>query len=90
MSAQPSKIARVIPMADDDVEVEKVKLREVEPLLLQADGVAAILGIGKSSIDNLLSRDPEFPQPIAWPLASRRWQHSEIVEYVRSRKRRAR
>ena len=53
-------------------------------LLLRIDDVMATLGVGRTSIYNLLRNDPTFPKPIQLTKRCVAWKREEIEVWVRA------
>ena len=56
--------------------------QNVQSIRIRADEVAAILGIGKSTVWALTKKDPHFPQPQRMGARFTYWLRNEVEAYA--------
>lgn len=55
----------------------------IQPELLVAKEVAAMLGISRTSFYELLKKRPDFPKKVALLPSLERWRRVDIEEFIR-------
>lgn len=60
---------------------------ECPDVLLRANDVQRVMGICRTTLYNLLDKDPTFPRPVKLTKKAIAWPQNEILEWIEEKKR---